>query len=413
VVKTTSHLTLKLFSLALLLSLSTTACKGNSESANAGAPPPLPVKVQPLKNTQVEDTSEFVGTLEAIQRMTLQPQIQGRIEQIFVSDGDRVQKGTPIISLSPDQTEADVASAQAQTNSSRAALGTAQAQLQAAEAERAKAAADLKLQQIQFTRTQTLVAQGAQAQQQLDIAQNNLDSAIATLNAAEKQVNASQAAVRQAEANVRQAQANTASTSVNLKFKQVVAPIAGEVGDFPVKVGDYVTTGQNLTTIIQNDFLDMRISVPANYSSKLRQGTPVQLIDPNTQKPLVTGSINFVSSRVDSSAQGILIKARFPNQSGALRDGQYVRAKIIWDKSSGVLVPTTAVTRIGSQSFVFVVEQENKGDKTQEVVHQRAVKLGPIQGDSYQVIEGVKVGDRLAVSNILKLRDGAPVQPES
>ncbi len=386
---------------------------GKREAPPPPAPPPLPVKVQTVKSSQVQSTSEFVGTLEAQQRVTLQPQIQGRIERIFVSSGDRVTQGTPIVSLSLDQTTADVSSAIAVVNSNRAALASAQAQLEAKRADRVKAAADVKLQQVQFKRTQMLVTEGAQARQELDTAQNKLDAAIATLDAANKQVNAAQASINQAQSNVQQAQAQVASTRVNLNSKQVVAPLNGIVGDFSVKVGDYVSTGGTLTTITKNDALDMRISVPSNNASQLRRGLPVELLDANTGKRLTTGSINFISPQVNTSAQSILVKARFANSGGKLRDGQYVRARIVWSQQPGILIPTQVVTRIGGQSFVFVVEEDKSKEKPQFVVHQKPVKLGDVQSERYPILEGIKAGDRLAVSNLLKLRDGTPIQPQS
>jgi multidrug efflux pump subunit AcrA (membrane-fusion protein) len=91
-----------------------------------------------------------------------------------------------------------------------------------------------------------------------------------------------------------------------------------------------------------------------------------------------------------------------------------VQAKITWDRSNGILVPTTAITRIGGQAFVFVVEEKtNEAGEKQQVVSQRPVQLGPVQGNSYVITEGLKSGDQVATTNILKLRDGAPVQPES
>jgi RND family efflux transporter MFP subunit len=376
--------------------------------------PPLPVEVMALESDSVEESSEFVGTLEAADKVTLQPQTQGRIEQVFVANGDRVTKGTPIASLSIDQTQADVATAQAGVSSARAALGTAEAQLQAAEADRARFAADLELQQTEFNRTQTLVTEGAQSQQQLDIARRDLDTARASLAAADKQVSAARASVSQAQASVREAQSRVAASSVDLGFKQVTAPIDGVVGDFPVKVGDYVTPETTLTTITRNNELDMRISVPSNYSDRLRTGLPVQLLDPNTKQALGSGSIYFISPRIDAGAQSILTKARFPNPNGTLRDGQYVQSRIVWNRSSGLLVPTTAITRVGGQAFVFVVDQQpNESGETQQIVSQRPVKLGNLQGNNYVVLEGVQVGDQIATSNILKLTDGAPIQPET
>lgn len=141
----------------------------------------------------------------------------------MVSSGQRVQQGTPIASLSLDQTQANVASSIADANSAQAALATAQAQQQQAEAQRAKAAANVQLQRTQFNRTQQLVSQGAIAREQSDIARNNLQTAIADLQAAEKQVAAARAAVRQGQANIRQAQANQKPTLKGGVFTQFIA----------------------------------------------------------------------------------------------------------------------------------------------------------------------------------------------
>jgi RND family efflux transporter MFP subunit len=374
--------------------------------------PPTPVKVQTIESTQLQSSSEFVGTLEAQERVSLQPQIQGRIERILVSSGDRVSAGTPIVSLSLDQTQANVVSALALVNSNEAAVATAQAQLEARQADLAKAAADVDLQQTQYDRTQSLVSAGAQARQQLDIAQNNLTSALATLTAAEKQVNAAQAGVNQALSNVEQAQAQVASTQINLNQKQVVAPMDGVVGDFSVKAGDYVNVGQTLTSLIKNDVLDMRIAVPAINGTQLRPGLRVELIDANTGQQLTRGSLDFISPQVDVNAQSILVKARFSNANGRLRDGQYVRARIIWNQQAGMLIPVQAVNRMGGQNFVYVVEENSSQQPPQFVVQLKPVKLGEVQNDQYPILEGVKEGDRIAVSNILKLRDGVPIQPE-
>ncbi|MBD2450762.1 efflux RND transporter periplasmic adaptor subunit [Nostoc sp. FACHB-152] len=384
----------------------------NSPAANAKNSA-LPVKVQQVGTSTTEESSNFVGALEAQQKVTLQPQIQGRIETIFVSSGQRVQKGTPIASLSLDQTQANVASSIAAASATQAGLKTAQAQLQQAQAQRTKAAADVQLQRTQFNRTQQLVKEGAQAQQELDVARNNLQTAIADLQAADKQVAAASAAVRQAQANVRAAQAGTAAAQVNVNLKRVVAPITGIVGEFPVKVGDYLNTGQTITSIIQNDALDLNLSVPSNRLKQLRIGLPVQLIDPNTQQIIGKGQINYISPTVSSDQQSILSKARFLNSQGRLRDGQYVQARVIWNRQPGLLIPTVAISRIGGQSFVFVTENTTVNGKQQQVVHQRLVRLGDIQGTNYQVLDGLKPGETIVTSGILKLREGTPIQPQS
>ncbi|BBD66604.1 RND family efflux transporter MFP subunit [Nostoc commune NIES-4072] len=119
------------------------------------------MKLQKIDTGTIVESSQFVGSLEAQQKVILQPQIQGRIESILVSSGQQVQQGTPIASLSLDQAQANVASSIAAASSAQAALGTAQAEQQQAIGQRTKAAANVQLQRTQFNRTQQLVRQGA------------------------------------------------------------------------------------------------------------------------------------------------------------------------------------------------------------------------------------------------------------
>ncbi|MBP5973464.1 efflux RND transporter periplasmic adaptor subunit [Brasilonema sp. CT11] len=403
----------KLLFPVLVASMFTSACGRSKPSATATEPPPTPVKLQLLKSSQVQEIQEFLGRLEAQQRVSLQPEIQGRIESIPVSSGDRVKQGTPIVLLRPDRTGSDLNSAIAKVNSYKSAYGTARAQVKAQEAQRAKDAADVELQQVQFQRTQRLVSAGAQAKQELDIARKNLNQAIATLRADEEQVQAAKASVNQAQANIRQGEADVASTRVSFQYKQVLAPINGAVGDFAVKVGDYVSTGQTLTTITQNDNLFLRISIPTNRSSQLQRGLPVELIDPKTKKRLVSGSINFISAEADTGTQAVLTKAAFPNSSGNLREGQFVSARVIWSQRPGVLIPTVAVSPIGAQNFVYVAQTVRSKQGSKLTVRKQPVNLGAIQGQYYQVLDGLKPGDQIAVTQILTLKDGSAIKPES
>jgi multidrug efflux pump subunit AcrA (membrane-fusion protein) len=404
--KINTLLTTKLLGVAFLASILLSGCKGTQTSAKASAAPAIPVKLVKLQSTELKDSSDFVGSLEALERVDLKPEIEGRIVQIHVTNGTRVKKGTPIAQLRPDQTQAQYASAIAKAKSAKAARETASAKLRAAEADQVRYASAVKLQKVQYLRAKTLVAQGVQAKQELDIAQNNQDSAISSLRSAEEQVGSAKASLNQANADLKQALADAAATNVSLQYKQVLSPIAGIVGDFPVKIGDYATTNTTLTSITQNDSLDLRISIPINRANQLKLGLPVELIDPNTQKRLTTGKIYFISPQVNSGNQAILAKARFPNPEGNLRDRQFVRARVIWSQNKGILIPTTSVSSVGAQNFVFVAQ---KGSKT--VVRQRPITVGSIQDQSYQVLNGINPGEEIAVTQILNLKDNTPIQP--
>jgi multidrug efflux pump subunit AcrA (membrane-fusion protein) len=94
---------------------------------------------------------------------------------------------------------------------------------------------------------------------------------------------------------------------------------------------------------------------------------------------------------------------------GALRTDQYVRAYVIWTTEPGLTVPVTAVTRINGQWFAFVAEPGEGGKGL--VAKQRSLQLGPVVGNSYTVVSGLKPGEKLIAGGIQKIRDGAPVQP--
>jgi multidrug efflux pump subunit AcrA (membrane-fusion protein) len=418
-----------------LLSVLVSSCGGGAPTAQA--PPPTPVELQEVKSSTVQESSEFVGALEAQNRVELRPEVDGRIVQIFVAPGQAVAAGEPIAELKADRNVAQVSGATADVGAAQAAVSTADAQVQSAQADVAQAkaqaesaAADVKLQEADYRRVDSLVQEGAQAVQARDQAANQRDTALAALKAAQEQVRANEEQVRAAAAAREEARARLSSTqaaqdvaTTDLDDNLVRAPIAGVVGNVPAKVGDYAQTDTTITSIIQNGALDLNLSVPIERTVDLRTGLAVELLD-QQGKSLTTGRISFVSPEVNATDQAVLAKATFPN-NGRLKDGQLVRAKIIWQTAPGILVPINVVTRIAGQTFVYVAgtgsgekpEGEGAAAETpapaegqpQQVAQQRLVRLGDIQGNSYQVLEGLKPGEQIVVSGILNLQDGSPI----
>ncbi|MBE9170197.1 efflux RND transporter periplasmic adaptor subunit [Pleurocapsales cyanobacterium LEGE 06147] len=388
---------------------------GNSASnADAPAAQNVPVKLQQVTVTAVRDSSEFVGVLEAQQRVTLRPEMNGRIVSISVQSGDNVSIGTSIVQLRPDRNQAQLNSAFARINSFKAARSQAEAQLRAAEAEVASAAAEVKLQEEDYKRNSFLVKEGAQAQQTLDRVIRDRDAALATFNANNKRVQAARSALDAANADLSQAQADADVEQENLEDTRVVAPAAGIIGDLPFKIGDYVETSDMLTTITQNQTLELRLAIPIERAAQLQVELPVELRTADNAEPLVVGKISFVSPRVDANSQAVLAKARFPNPQEVLRDEQFVRARVIWNERQRVLIPTSAISRLGNQAFVFVAQTSKlETGELQQIAEQRPVKLGNIEGNYYQVFEGLQPGETLITSGILNLSDGTPIMAES
>jgi len=196
---------------------------------------------------------------------------------------------------------------------------------------------------------------------------------------------------------------------VQLHYFTVVAPTAGMVGDIPVRVGYQVTPATVLTTIDQNQTLEVYVSVPVERSGQLKIGLPVRVLSADGQGKLVDTAITFISPHVDDQTQSVLVKATVQNPGLKLRSAQFVRARIVWKTTPGIVIPVTAVLRINGQYFAFVAEQASG----KLVARQRPVKLGPIVGNDYAVLDGIAAGDRIIVSGVQKLADGAPISPQA
>ncbi|PHM05631.1 efflux RND transporter periplasmic adaptor subunit, partial [Nostoc sp. 'Peltigera malacea cyanobiont' DB3992] len=122
----------------------------------------------------------------------------------------------------------------------------------------------------------------------------------------------------------------------------------------------------------------------------------------------------FIAPTASIETQTILIKALFNNPNSQLRANQLVRARVFWNQRPGVLIPITAMTRVGGDTFVYVVETEKSPQGvSQQVARQKRVKLGEIKGNNYQVIEGLQPEDKVIISGLLNLSDGVAIVPES
>jgi multidrug efflux pump subunit AcrA (membrane-fusion protein) len=104
----------------------------------------------------------------------------------------------------------------------------------------------------------------------------------------------------------------------------------------------------------------------------------------------------------------VLVKSALRDRPPSVRTQQFIRSRIIWRSAPGLTVPITAVTRINGKYFCFVVDSSAQGT----VARQRAIDVGDLMGNDYVVKSGLAAGDRLIVSGIQKIGDGAPVKPE-
>ncbi len=227
------------------------------------------------------------------------------------------------------------------------------------------------------------------------------------MSGASSQQEAEQAAAAQkaAEAQLKAVDEQIRQQKNELGYYKVTAPTAGVVGDIPVREGDRVTHTTQLTTIDDRAALELYLSIPVQQAVGLRLGLPVQLLN-DASEPIATERITFVAPSVDDQTQTVLAKAALTGRGAAWRPDQIVRARIIWKTEPGLTIPVVAVNRINGQYFAFVAEDTPQGT----LARQRAVTLGPVVGNNYVLLGGLKAGDKLIVSGVQKIGDGMPVR---
>jgi RND family efflux transporter MFP subunit len=354
-----------LFALAVF----SAACGGGGPEAGqqggppGGAPPPMPVEIVTLAAKPVEQSSEFVASLKSRLSTTIQPQVEGFVTRVAVKSGQQVAQGALLFEIdsAPEQ----------------AALGSMQSM-------RPMRESDVEFARQQVERNRTLLKAGA-------ISQREVEQFEAQLRAAEAQLKALDEQLRQQRSQ--------------LSYYRVTAPRAGTIGDVPVNVGDRVTRSTLMTTVNENDALEVYINVPVQQAPRLTVGLPVRLVDDRGQV-LATNKITFVSPTVDTATQSVLAKALLVEGQG-FRSDQFVRARVVWTTAPGLTLPVTAVVRVNAQFFAFVAEKDAQG----MVAKQKPVQLGEIIGNDYVVQSGLAPGEQLIVSGLQKIRDGAPVMP--
>jgi RND family efflux transporter MFP subunit len=327
--------------------------------------PPTPVLLVTATPKDIEDATEYVATLRSLQSTAIQPQVEGQITRIYVKSGDRVARGTPLVQIDPSRQQASVSSS---------------------EADRAAKQTNLNFARAQHQRASELFAAGAISKQELERAET---------------------AVRTAEAELKSLEAQVQENQVQLRYFTVTAPTSGVVGDVPVRVGNQVTPQTMLTTVEDNSRLEVHVPVPIERASQLKMGLPITVVGPDNSVIAAT-TVSFISPHVEDQSQAILVKGVIAN-TGGLRSDQFVRARVAWRTTQGLLIPVVAVNRISGQYFAFVAE----GKPGALVAKQRAVKLGSIIGNDYIVLEGIKPGEQIIVSGVQKLGDGAPVAPQT
>lgn len=331
-------------------------------------PGSLAVSVQTAAPYPFPEAISTISTLEAPEEVNLAAQAGGRIQSLRIRQGDGVRQGQLLVVLDQTQLQEEVRALRGQRDESR----------------------------LNYQRFEYLARQGAASAIQRDALRQNFVAAEAALKAKQ----------------------------ADLAYKDLRAPIDGVVSDVTVKPGDVISAGTPFSTIQRTSRLLARVEVPARYGQRVRPGQSVLLNAPGGG--VVEGRVVSIDPRVNNATQAFLVKAELNNPSGAFRNGERVRTRLVIDTSPQLAVPALAVTRTSGQTFVFAMGsladlERQPGNAPIDTLRslppstrfalQLPVRLGPLQDNRYPVLKGLQPGQAVIVSNLVSLRHGTPVTP--
>jgi membrane fusion protein, multidrug efflux system len=340
---------LRIGTISFVVSLALYGCGGKDGPGGRFAMPPMPVEVSPVMVEKVSDKFEGVGTIEALEAITVVAEIEASVTALPFREGGFIRRGGLIAQLDDSQLAAELARAEALRAQSKST----------------------------YDRVKTIVDQGAGAPQDLDDAS---------------------AALKVAEANLDLAKARIAKT-------RIVAPFYGIIGARRISVGTFVRAGQAITDLANIDDIRVTFSTPERFLSKLNQGATVNVSTPAFPGYELQGKIIVIEPVIDAATRSARVVARVPNPERKFRPGMSANiTAILSERPNALTIPNEAVFGSGDQSFVFVV----KPDST---VSRVALTLGTRMADAVEVLDGLQKGMTVVRAGHQKLFDGGKVMP--
>jgi len=299
------------------------------------------------------NTFSAVGSISAVQGVTVTPEIAGTISEIAFESGAVVAKGDLLV---------------------RFDTSTEEAQLKAANAQ-------LEWARVSLERTKKLRSDNTVSQSELD----------------------------QAEATWKQDKANADAIQAVIDKKTIRAPFAGKLGIRQVNVGEYVDAGKPIVSLQSLNPVYADFSLPQQVLSQVKTGMVVRVsLDTYTNKQF-EGTLTAINPEVDADTRNVRLQATLDNGDKLLRPGMFARIEVVLPNEDNVLViPATSVLSAPYGDSVFVIEKGTNGPNSQ-VVRQQFVRTGRSRGDFVAVESGLKPGERVVTAGLFKLRNGAAV----
>jgi RND family efflux transporter MFP subunit len=382
-----------------ILALTTlTACRAEvSTEASAASTAPAPVPVTQVESRAVDRYLRVTGSLVADEQAEVSAETAGRVVEIPVERGTRVQQGTLLARISATETSAQLQEAEANAAQVESRLGLTPGQpfdpKQVPDVMNAKASLDWA--EAEFNRIRSLLDQKVVSQSEFDQRRTQVEAARQQYQVALNSAQQSYRSFEAARARITLARKAVADTAVR-------APFAGVVAERVVSVGDYVTRGARVATVVRVDPLRLELTVPEQSVSLVKAGLPVKLTVDAYAGDEFDARIRFVSPSLRADQRALTVEALAANADGRLKPGMFATARIRQaENAPALLIPATSIETLAGTSRVYVVKNNR--------VEERIVTVGEGFGDRIEVTSGVAKGESVATDPKGRLADGQTV----
>jgi multidrug efflux pump subunit AcrA (membrane-fusion protein) len=382
-----------------VLALGAGACsKSETAQARSGESTAKPVRVEVVRRDSVRRAVDVVGTLAAVDHVTISSEADGKVSRILADLGDRVTAGQVLIKIDNEKQQYTYDQQQAALARALAQYGATDPQHlpeieKTPDAQRANA--DLVQATQAFDRASELFKRTLISQQALDDAQAALQSQRAIYHAALQNANHQRASIQASEATMKLA-------GRQLRDTEIRAPFDGFVEKRLVNLGELVKTQMPVMAVVRLSPLKVIAEIPEKMAPWISAGQAVDLEVDAYQGRKFTGKVSRISPGVNTATRAFPFEALVPNTDTVLKPGTFARVHIESGKIDEVLtLPYAALQYRYGVNRVFVVD----GNK----LAMRELSVGERLGDRIEVMSGVKAGERVAVTDVDTLGDGTLV----
>jgi membrane fusion protein, multidrug efflux system len=302
-----------------------------------------------------QETLTSVGSLTAVQGVTVAAELDGRIAQVDFEAGQSVKAGDVLLRQDTTVEEAELRSAQAAAHLAR----------------------------VNLARTNELLGKGTVSQSQADQDQATFDQSVAAAD----------------------------NIQATIDKKTIKAPFSGQLGIRLINLGQNLKAGDSIVSLQALNPIFVDFYLPQQQLAQLKTGLSVRVSGDSMAGRSVEGKLTAISPDVDPSTRNVRVQATIDNDGGILHPGMFVDIAVELPVTDKVLpIPATAVLYAPYGDSVYVVESKaDDAGKKQLTVRQQIVRLGEQKGDFVAVTSGIKEGDTIVTSGVFKLRPGTPV----